>query len=52
LILHHDDADREFAYDHDSAAGRLDRALAEAPGRGWTVVSMKRDWTRVFPFQG
>jgi phosphoglycolate phosphatase-like HAD superfamily hydrolase len=51
LVLHHDDADREFAYDRDSAAGRLDRALEEGPGRGWTVASMKSDWNRVFAFQ-
>jgi phosphoserine phosphatase len=50
LLLHHDDAVREFAYDRDSASGRLDRALAEAPARGWTVVSMKNDWDRVFSF--
>jgi phosphoglycolate phosphatase-like HAD superfamily hydrolase len=48
LILHHDDAAREFAYDRKSAFGRLDRALDEAGRRGWTVVSMKNDWTRVF----
>jgi len=48
MLLHHDDAEREFAYDRDSAAGRLDRALAEAPARGWTVVSMRNDWKRVF----
>jgi len=51
MILHHDDAEREFAYDHDSAAGRLDRALVEAPERGWTVVSVKNDWNTVFAFQ-
>jgi len=48
LILHHDDAAREFAYDRKSAFGRLDRALDETGRRGWTVVSMKNDWTRVF----
>ena len=48
LILHHDDAARECAYDRKSAFGRLDRALDEAGRRGWTVVSMKNDWTRVF----
>ena len=51
LIVHHDDAEREFAYDRHSAWGHLDRALAEAPARGWTVVSMKNDWNRVFPFE-
>jgi phosphoglycolate phosphatase-like HAD superfamily hydrolase len=49
VILHHDDAEREFAYDRHSPSGQLDRALTEAPARGWTVVSMKRDWSRVFP---
>jgi hypothetical protein len=48
LIVHHDDAARERAYDRESHVGRLARALDEAPARGWTVVSMKQDWTRVF----
>jgi hypothetical protein len=51
LLIHHDDAEREFAYDRASAAGKLDRALDEASARGWTVVSMKKDWGRVFSFQ-
>jgi phosphoserine phosphatase len=50
LIIHHDDAEREFAYDRASAAGKLDRGLDEASKRGWTVVSIKNDWKRVFPF--
>ena len=50
LIVHHDDAEREFAYDRASAVGILDRALDDAPSRGWTLVSMKDDWIRVFPF--
>jgi len=48
MLLHHDDAEREFAYGKESAAGRLDRALAEAPDRGWTVISIKNDWRRVY----
>jgi len=51
LIVHHDDAAREYAYDRDSHIGRLKRALDEAPKRAWTVVSMQRDWKRVYPFQ-
>jgi phosphoserine phosphatase len=51
LIIHHDDAEREFAYDRASAAGKLDRGLDEAPKRGWTLVSMKKDWKRVFAFE-
>jgi hypothetical protein len=49
LIVHHDDADREYAYDRESAMGRLDRGLDEAAQRGWVIVSMQRDWKRVFP---
>ena len=49
LIVHHDDAEREWAYDRQSKIGKLDRALDEAKTRGWTVVSMKNDWRTVFP---
>ena len=49
ILLHHDDAMREFAYDRKSAFGKLDRGLDEAGRRGWSVVSMKNDWARVFP---
>jgi hypothetical protein len=49
VLVHHDDAEREFAYDRHSHIGRLDRALDEAGPRGWTVVSMRRDWKQVYP---
>jgi phosphoglycolate phosphatase-like HAD superfamily hydrolase len=45
LLVHHDDADREYAYDHGT-----EQALQTAADRGWTVVSMRDDWRRVFPF--
>jgi hypothetical protein len=48
LLLHHDDAVREYAYDRTSWIGRLDKALDEARRRGWTIVSMKTDWKTVF----
>ena len=51
LIVHHTDADREWAYDRESHIGKLDKGLDEAPKRGWTVVNMKNDWKRVFPFE-
>ena len=51
LIVHHTDAEREVAYDRDSSIGRLDKALDEAGQKGWTVVDMKKDWKRVFPFE-
>ena len=50
LIVHHDDADREYAYDRQSHIGRLDQALDEARRKHWIVVSMKNDWTRIFPW--
>jgi len=50
LIVHHDDAEREWAYDRTSPIGRLDRGLDEASSRGWVLVSMKNDWKRVFAF--
>jgi len=49
LIVHHDDARREWAYDRTSHVGRLDKAGDEAKARGWTVVSMKDDWKVIFP---
>jgi phosphoglycolate phosphatase-like HAD superfamily hydrolase len=49
LLLHHDDADREFAYDRQSSMARLDKAWDEANREGWVVVSMKEDWTTVYP---
>jgi len=50
LLVRHTDAEREWAYDRTSHIGRLDKALDEAKARGWTVVDMKKDWKRVFPF--
>jgi phosphoserine phosphatase len=48
MIVRHDDAEREYAYDRESHVGRLARALDEAPQRGWQVISMRDDWMRVF----
>jgi phosphoserine phosphatase len=49
MIVHHDDAAREYAYDRTSHIGRLGRAIDEAPMRGWQVISMRDDWLRIFP---
>lgn len=49
LIVHHDDAEREYAHDRKSKVGRLDKALDAAKPAGWTVVSVKYDWREVFP---
>jgi hypothetical protein len=51
LIVHHTDAEREYAYDRQAHFGKLDKALDAAALNRWTVVDMKRDWKRVFPFQ-
>ncbi len=48
-LVHHTDANREWAYDRKSDVGRLDKALDEANARGWTIVDMKRDWNVIFP---
>jgi phosphoglycolate phosphatase-like HAD superfamily hydrolase len=50
-IVHHDDAEREWAYDRKSHVGRLDKAWDEAVKRGWALTSMKRDWKKVFAFE-
>jgi phosphoserine phosphatase len=49
VIVHHTDADREWAYDRDSHIGQLNQALDEAPQRGWLVVDMKNDWRVIYP---
>ena len=51
LIVHHTDAEREWAYDRDSHIGRLDKALDEAKPSGWTIVDMKSDWKTVFAYK-
>jgi len=49
LLVHHTDAEREYAYDRQSKFGKLDTALDEANAKGWTVVDMKNDWKVIFP---
>jgi hypothetical protein len=48
LYVHHTDAEREWAYDRRSKIGHFDKGLDEAIAKGWTVVSMKDDWKRIF----
>lgn len=49
VLIHHDDPQREYAYDRQSHVGKLDQALDLAGDRGWLVVSMRDDWRTVFP---
>jgi phosphoglycolate phosphatase-like HAD superfamily hydrolase len=48
VLIHHTDADREWAYDRDGHIGVLNRGLDEGPGRGWLIVDMAKDWSRIY----
>jgi hypothetical protein len=56
MLVLHDDAQREYAYGPaaglpDTKVGTFPEALmAEAKQRGWSVISMKNDWKRIFAF--
>jgi phosphoglycolate phosphatase-like HAD superfamily hydrolase len=49
FVVHHTDAEREYAYDRQSKVGHLDKALDAATVDRWTVVDMTRDWKTIFP---
>src|SRR5206468_2330326 len=50
MLVHHDDAKREYAYGAESKIGTFSDALmAEAKKKGWIVISMKDDWKTIFP---
>jgi hypothetical protein len=51
VLIHHTDAEREWAYDRTSSIGRLDKALDEAQQKRWTLVDMKDDWKVIYPFE-
>jgi hypothetical protein len=48
MLIHHTDAEREYAYDRNTEFGRLDKALDAAAVNQWTVVDMKADWKQIF----
>jgi len=58
MLVLHDDATREFAYGPaqglpNTKIGAFSQGLYDQAGKlGWTVISMKTDWKRVFPFDG
>jgi len=58
MLVHHDDAQREYAYGPggglpDTKVGTFSEALmTQAKSSGWSVISMKNDWSRVFAFDG
>jgi hypothetical protein len=52
MLVHHDDATREYAYGSKSKVGTFtDALMAEAKKKSWTVISMKDDWKRIFAFE-
>jgi hypothetical protein len=51
LIVHHTDAELEWAYDRESHIGRLNKALDDVKIRGWVVVDMKNDWKTIFTLE-
>jgi hypothetical protein len=52
MLVHHDDAAREYDYGPKSKVGTFtDALMAEAKKRGWIVISMKNDWKRIFAFE-
>src|SRR5438093_1100161 len=52
MLVHHDDATREFAYGPTSRVGTFpDALMAQAKKQSWVVISMKNDWKRIFAFE-
>ncbi len=57
MLVLHDDAEREYAYGPaaglpDTKVGTFDEALNDkAKEKGWVVISMKKDWKVIFPFE-
>ena len=52
MLVHHDDATREYAYGPTSKVGTFpDALMAQAKKQGWVVISMKNDWKRIFAFE-
>lgn len=49
LLVHHTDAQREWAYDRNSQMGTLNKALDAAPKNGWVVLDMQKDWNTIYP---
>ncbi|MFC5271186.1 HAD family hydrolase [Adhaeribacter terreus] len=49
ILIHHDDSEREMAYEKHPVMGELKEGLTEAKARNWILVSMKNDWKKVFP---
>lgn len=49
MLVHHTDAEREYAYDRKSVVGKLDKGIDGAATGGWMLIDMKKDWKVMFP---
>ena len=49
MLVHHTDAEREWAYDRKSSIGRLDKAMDLAGPENWTLINMKTEWKTIYP---
>jgi len=48
MLVHHTDAEREYAYDRDTHVGKLAKGIDDAKAEGWMLIDMKNDWKTVF----
>ncbi len=48
ILVHHTDAEREWAYDRESVVGKLVDGLDKGPDLGWVIVDMAKDWSRIY----
>ncbi len=48
VLIHHTDAEREWAYDRESPIGKLVDGLDKGPDMGWVIVDMAKDWDRIY----
>ena len=48
MIIHHTDAEREYAYDRESSIGHLEKGLEDAAKYDWLVVDMMKDWNKIY----
>ncbi|WP_282151266.1 HAD family hydrolase [Ruegeria atlantica] len=48
VLIHHTDAEREWAYDRESPIGKLVDGLDKGPDMGWVIVDMAQDWSRIY----
>jgi phosphoserine phosphatase len=52
LLVNHDDPDREYAYESEAGTFTAAESVTDTASRlGWTQISMRDDWSTIFPHQ-